>query len=103
IAAALQSVAAGEAHLDPSVQARLLETLDRPTRPAPADVAALTPRETEVLALIGQGLSNLEIAQRLVVSEATVKTHINRLFAKTGARDRAQAVAVAYRAGLVSP
>ena len=107
IAGAISRVAAGEAMLDPTVQARLLDRMrDQPTgvrrdpqQSAPLD--GLTARETEVLRLIAEGLSNTEIADLLVVSEATVKTHVNRLFAKTGARDRAQAVAYAYRAGLV--
>lgn len=111
IGAAIRRVAAGEAMLDPAVQARLLDHLDSvaPTSVTPAatrpaqPLEGLTARETEVLALIASGLSNREIAQHLVVSEATVKTHVNRLFAKTGVRDRAQAVALAYRAGLVEP
>ena len=100
ISRAIGLVHAGQALLDPSVQARLLTALDRtPTVPTPRP-AELTERETEVLRLIADGLSNSEIAQHLVVSEATVKTHVNHLFAKTGVRDRAQAVAYAYRTGL---
>ena len=111
IVRAVQRVHAGEAMLDTSVQARLLDALGpgvaASAPPAPAVPAALpddlTPREAEVLALIAEGLSNTEIARRLVVSEATVKTHVNRLFAKTGVRDRAQAVRYAYRHGLARP
>ena len=101
IEAALRRVAGGAAMLDPDVQRTLLEALATipaaPTGPAPD---GLTDREAQVLALIAAGLSNAEIAGRLVVSEATVKTHINHLFAKTGVRDRAQAVTYAYRHGL---
>jgi DNA-binding NarL/FixJ family response regulator len=108
IATAIARVTAGEAMLDPAAQAVLLDRLDRGPEPVNAPVSGdalkgLTARETEVLALIASGLSNPEIATRLVVSEATVKTHVNRLFAKTGVRDRAQAVAYAYRTGLVRP
>jgi DNA-binding NarL/FixJ family response regulator len=110
IVRAVRRVHAGEAMLDASVQARLLDAFGAglPASAAPAPVAPdlpddLTPREVEVLALIAEGLSNSEIARRLVVSEATVKTHVNRLFAKTGVRDRAQAVRYAYRHGLASP
>ena len=107
IARAIERVAAGEALLDPAVQARLLDSLATDPPVAPRDPTALpdglTPREREVLALIAGGLSNAEIAERLFVSEATVKTHINRAFAKTGVRDRAQAVAYAFRNGLASP
>lgn len=106
IASAIARVAAGEAMLDPGVQRRLLDRLDDPTPPPVPTAqrpAGLTDRELEVLTLIASGLSNAEIAARLVVTEATVKTHVNRLFAKTGVRDRAQAVAYAYRAGLVHP
>jgi len=103
---AIEAVVAGEALLEPSVQARLVEALagGGTAAPAPSETPALpdglTRREAEVLGLIAQGLSNQEIASRLFVSEATVKTHINNLFSKIGARDRAQAVAYAYRNGL---
>jgi DNA-binding NarL/FixJ family response regulator len=98
IARAVAAADAGQALLDPQVQAQVLHGRTAGDRPAP-----LTDRETEVLALIADGLSNTEIAARLVVSEATVKTHINRIFAKTAARDRAQAVRWAYQHGLAQP
>jgi DNA-binding NarL/FixJ family response regulator len=101
---AIRSVAAGRTHLDPAVQERLVAALVDAPSTAPADPAQpsddLTPREAEVLRLIARGLSNDEIAAQLVVSRATVKTHVNRIFAKTGARDRAQAVRYAYEHGL---
>ena len=106
IARAIARVHAGQAMLDPSVQARLLDGLGSSLGPVPAPDRlpdGLTGREAEVLTLVAGGLSNSEIADRLVVSEATVKTHINRIFAKTGVRDRAQAVAYAYRSGLARP
>ncbi|MFI0186018.1 response regulator [Streptomyces sp. NPDC017082] len=107
IVRAVHSVLSGEAGLSPSVQRRLLERLSQP-EPEPAPVAGrppdgLTTRETEVLVLIAEGLSNQEIAHRLHVSTATVKTHINNLFAKAGLKDRAQAVRYAYSKGLVRP
>lgn len=95
IGRALEAAAAGQSIVDADVQRRLIEGT-----PRPAADSGLTPRETEVLRLIAEGLSNTEIARRLVVSEATVKTHINHLFAKANLRDRAQAVAYAYRLGL---
>jgi DNA-binding NarL/FixJ family response regulator len=103
IAQAIRSAAAGQAVLDPQVQQRLVAAAASPARPVPAGDApdGLTPREVEVLGLIAGGLSNREIASHLYLSEATVKSHINRLFAKTGVRDRAQAVQYAYRHGLV--
>ena len=107
IRTAVLSVAAGEAQLDPSVQRRLLEALAsgahvgiQPAAPEPVD-DGLTARELEVLTEIARGLSNTEIAQRLFVSEATVKTHVNHLLAKTACRDRAALVAYAYRTGRV--
>jgi DNA-binding NarL/FixJ family response regulator len=109
IEAAIRAVHAGQTHLDPAVQERLVAAvISRP--PAPdAPVGAdhklpdgLTAREAEVLTLLASGLSNAEIAQRLYLSHATVKTHINRIFAKTGARDRAQAVRYAYQHGLAA-
>jgi DNA-binding NarL/FixJ family response regulator len=98
IAQAVRTAAAGQSVLDPQVQRRLLAAATAPAGPTLPD--GLTAREGEVLALIAEGLSNREIARRLYVSEATVKSHINRLFAKTGVRDRAQAVQYAYRHGL---
>jgi DNA-binding NarL/FixJ family response regulator len=99
-------VLSGDAGLSPSIQRRLLERLSAP-EPQPAVVTeapdGLTTRETEVLLLIAEGLSNQEIARRLHVSTATVKTHINNLFAKTGLKDRAQAVRYAYAKGLARP
>jgi DNA-binding NarL/FixJ family response regulator len=102
---ALQRVTHGQAAIDPAVQHHLVSAIvtgpaTTPAGRAPQLPAGLTQREAEVLALIAQGLSNLEIADRLVVSETTVKSHINHLFAKTGVRDRAQAVTFAYRHGL---
>jgi DNA-binding NarL/FixJ family response regulator len=97
IGAALRSTAAGQSTFDPEVSRRLIAGL-QPGPRAAAD--GLTARETEVLRLIAQGLSNPEIAVRLYISEATVKTHINNTFAKIGARHRAEAVRYAYRKGI---
>lgn len=111
IRAAILTVAAGEATLDPAVQHHVVAALAAGAdRPAGGDECpeadlpdGLTPREAEVLGLIADGLSNAEIAQRLFVSPTTVKSHINHLFAKAGLRDRAQAVAYAYRVGVATP
>jgi DNA-binding NarL/FixJ family response regulator len=117
---AVRIVASGEALLAPGMTRRLISEFAR-LRPAagapaagrptggglagavPAALSALTPRETEVLRLVAEGLSNTEIAARLVVTEETVKTHVSRLLAKLGLRDRTQAVVVAYESGLVIP
>jgi DNA-binding NarL/FixJ family response regulator len=104
--AAIRVVAAGDALLAPGVTRRLIAEFARrpdPTQVAPAALDALTDREREVLALVARGLSNSEIAERLVVSSATSKTYVSRLLAKLGARDRAQLVAIAYETGLVTP
>ncbi|MFC9681636.1 response regulator [Streptomyces sp. NPDC056948] len=104
IVRAVHSVLSGQAGLSPSIQRRLLERLAEPRPAAPAEAPdGLTVRETEVLVLIADGLSNQEIGRRLHVSTATVKTHINNLFAKAGIKDRAQAVRYAYGKGLVRP
>jgi DNA-binding NarL/FixJ family response regulator len=103
IARAVRTVHAGQALLEPAVQRRLIESLrDRPTAPPPPAGAPddLTPREVEVLGLIAKGLSNGDIARRLFVSEATVKTHVNNIFSKAHLRDRAQAVRYAFDHGL---
>ncbi|HEV2372073.1 MAG TPA: response regulator transcription factor [Streptosporangiaceae bacterium] len=97
---ALERVTRGQAAIDPAVQQHLLDALTAGPPGEPRLPDGLTAREAEVLSLIAQGLSNTEIARQLVVSETTVKTHINHLFAKTGVRDRAQAVTYAYRHGL---
>jgi DNA-binding NarL/FixJ family response regulator len=99
IAAAITAVAGGQTHLAPDVQQRLLTAVldSPPARPSPQPLPdGLTLREAEVLTLIAAGLSNSEIAQNLVLSNATIKTHINHIFTKTGVRDRAQAVRYAY-------
>ena len=104
IARAIEAVRDGDAQLDPSVQRRLVDALatgTQPSRRRRTDLPdGLTQREVEVLTLIASGRSNTEIARELFISEATVKTHINNLFAKAGLRDRAQAVTYAYRKGL---
>jgi DNA-binding NarL/FixJ family response regulator len=99
IGRAVHAAAAGQAVLDPEVQQRLLTAAARaPAEPSPTE-GGLTPRESDVLRLIAAGKSNREIARALFVSEATVKTHVNRIFMKTGSRDRAQAVSYAYTHG----
>ncbi len=101
---AVRVIAAGEALLAPTVTRRLIGEFARQRpQPRPPDLAALTPRETDVLRLVSEGLSNTEIAQRLVVTEETVKTHVSRMLGKLGLRDRTQAVVAAYESGLVVP
>ena len=101
IRAAVEAVARGEAALDPSVQHHVVAALAGGSAPPPSELPNdLTAREAEVLGLIAEGLTNAEIADRLVVSAATVKTHVNHIFAKAGVRDRAHAVVYAYSHGL---
>jgi DNA-binding NarL/FixJ family response regulator len=103
---AVRVVAAGDALLAPSVTRRLIADFarqPRPARPFPPTLGVLTQRETEVLRLIARGLSNTEISSTLVVAEQTTKTHVGRILAKLGLRDRAQAVVLAYETGLVTP
>jgi DNA-binding NarL/FixJ family response regulator len=106
LTAAVRVVAAGDALLAPSVTRRLI--VEFATRPdvrlaRPRQLEDLTEREREVLTLVAQGLSNAEIAERLVISRATCKTHVSRVLMKLGARDRAQLVVAAYETGLVVP
>ena len=105
IGRAVLAAAAGQAVLDPQVQQRLLIAAVRApaAEPAMTGEGDLTPREAEVLRLIAAGKSNREIARALFVSEATVKTHVNRIFAKTGSRDRGQAMRYAYTRGYADP
>jgi DNA-binding NarL/FixJ family response regulator len=103
---AIRLVAGGNALLGPTVTHRLLERFGEhePASEAPAELpASLTEREEEILRLVATGLSNAEIAERLVVSETTVKTHVSNLLRKLGVRDRVQAVVLAYEAGVVRP
>ncbi|RKT05542.1 LuxR family two component transcriptional regulator [Streptomyces sp. 3211.6] len=105
LAAAVRMVRIGDALLAPAITRRLVERFarrDPATAAVHRDLAALTPRELEVMRLLAQGLSNAELAGRLHLSEATVKTHVARILAKLRLRDRAQAVVVAYETGLVS-
>jgi DNA-binding NarL/FixJ family response regulator len=106
LAEGVRVVAAGEALLAPTVTRRLIAEFSRlgtPSPPARERVGDLTERETEVLVLVAQGLSNAEIAARLVVAESTVKTHVSRVLVKLGLRDRTQAAVFAYEARLVTP
>ncbi|HEY5197478.1 MAG TPA: response regulator transcription factor [Solirubrobacteraceae bacterium] len=107
VVAAVRAVAAGDAVLSATVTRQLLDQVGRRLPAAvsrvPADLAALTDREREVLRLLAAGLSNSEIAAALVVSDATVKTHVSHLLGKLGLRDRVQAVIYAYETGLISP
>jgi DNA-binding NarL/FixJ family response regulator len=104
---AVRVIAAGQALLAPGVTRRLISQFAgqqaKPHSLPPKALAALTPRETQVLLLLAEGLSNPEISVRLVVTEETVKTHVSRVLGKLGLRDRTQAVVVAYETGLVVP
>ena len=104
---AVRVVVAGEALLAPAITCRLISEFarlrPRPPTPSAGALPALTPRETQVLRLVAEGLSNHEIAAQLVVTEETVKTHVSRVLSKLGLRDRTQAVVAAYESGLVVP
>jgi DNA-binding NarL/FixJ family response regulator len=106
LAVAVRTIAAGEALLSPSITRRLIEEFVQRPRPGtrtPNRLADLTGRELEVLRLVARGLSNAEIAGELMLGEATVKTHVNRILTKLGQRDRTQATVLAYETGLVQP
>jgi DNA-binding NarL/FixJ family response regulator len=104
--AGIRVIAAGDALLAPTVTRRLVEEFARrplPPPDGPAELAELTAREREILTLVARGLTNAEIAERLVVGESTVKTHVGNVFTKLALRDRVQAVVLAYETGLVRP
>lgn len=101
---AIRHVSAGDSWLDPMIAGRVISELRTISEAAPGphpQLASLTQREIEVLTLIGHGMNNAEISAHLVLSEATVKTHVSRILLRSGCRDRAQAVALAYRSGLI--
>jgi DNA-binding NarL/FixJ family response regulator len=102
IVAAVKTCAAGDTILGPTVMARLVETyVNHGPGSAPAELESLTPRERDILVAMGRGLSNAEIGEHLFLAETTVKTHVTRVLAKLGVRDRVQAVVLAHRAGVV--
>jgi DNA-binding NarL/FixJ family response regulator len=106
LVAAVRSVARGDALIDPAITRRLIGRFIHATQPArelPAELVTLTPRERDVLRQLAHGLSNAEIAARLVIEESTVKTHVTRILVKLGLRDRVQAVVLAYESGFVTP
>ncbi|MDQ0692201.1 response regulator transcription factor [Arthrobacter sp. W4I7] len=106
LASAIRALARGAGWLDPNVTRKLLEEFSNGAEsslPTPAELDELTRREREVLAAIARGMNNAEVAAKLFLSEATVKTHVHRILMKLGVADRAQAVAAAYRLGLVKP
>ena len=106
LVAAVRSVARGDALIDPAITKRLIGRFIHATRPAlelPPELVTLTPRERDVLRQLAHGLSNAEIAARLVIEESTVKTHVTRILVKLGIRDRVQAVVMAYECGFVTP
>ena len=106
LADGIRAVAAGEALLAPTITRRLIEEFTRlgaTRRARPAELDELTPRELEVLRLLARGLSNAEIAEKLVLGDTTIKTHVTHVLSKLGVRDRVQAVVLAYESGLVTP
>jgi DNA-binding NarL/FixJ family response regulator len=105
LAGAVRTVARGDALLGPEITRRLVEDFIRRPQPGtlPSELGDLTDREREVLGLVARGLSNAEIAGQLYLGETTVKTHVTRILAKLGLRDRVQAVVLAYESGLVRP
>ncbi|MGW6691417.1 response regulator [Streptomyces sp. NPDC054961] len=106
LAEAVRVIAAGEALLAPNITRRLITEFSRlgaPRAPSKTRIEELTERETEVLSLVAQGMSNAEIAQHLVLAEQTVKTHVGRILVKLGLRDRTQAAVFAYETGLIRP
>jgi DNA-binding NarL/FixJ family response regulator len=103
LVAAVRLVRTGDALLAPSITRRLVERFAPRSAAGPRDLSVLTPRELEVLGLVGRGLSNAELAKALTLSEATVKTHLARILTKLDLRDRVQAVVLAYESGLIRP